>query len=155
MATELNDNLERLLQDGGLSGKIVLWGIGNRTDGLLEWLAEHEISVSYIADNFKCVYLREYKGIPVYDPERLREERDPFTVLLAIKYASAVRKQLRAYGVGNIYNLCDLRETDADEVVEIPYRFEDRRGGQPGIMLYPYGVPGIPVGQCADEDQAV
>jgi len=134
MANEiLRGAIYRLIEEGKLSKHkaVALWGMGAQTRDLIEELSEVDICVEGIVDNFKDTFLKEYCGIPVVRAGWLREKEMP--VLLAINYADAVVRQLKALGVKEIYNLRDLDTFYEDAVCNIPYVFENRRQGKKAL----------------------
>ncbi len=125
-------NLESLAKEHKLDKSIVIWGMGAGAwvDVIIKWLYEnhYDKNLKLIVDNFKAVYCKEYKGISVKEPKELRK-LDPgtFCVLLSVGYSDAIRRQVGAYGISDVYNLLDLQ----DKIIplyrfHIPYTFTDR-----------------------------
>lgn len=136
MNAELMDNLNVLYADHKLDKPIVLWGIGQQTGEVVEGLRSlgESINILMIADNFKYTFQKEYKGIPVTEPRCLADmEKDSIVVLLAVNYAGAIRKQLTAYGITEIYNLRNLKEQAVIEKCSLPYHFIDRKHGRKAL----------------------
>lgn len=122
-------NLEKLYHEKKLHKPIVLWGVGNQTAELIEEIKKlgESIEIIRIVDNFKCVFLKEYKGIPVREAESLMDfQPDSVVVLLAVNYADAIQRQLEAYGITEVYNLREMTEEKAIENCVVEYDFIDR-----------------------------
>lgn len=132
----LEESLECLEQKGKLKKPLVLWGIGSRTELVIDWISKHygKEKICAIADNFKYTFYKEYQGIRVIRPCELSGMGD-FVVLLAVNYAESIRKQLQAYGVTEIYNLYHLSEDPAAEMREMAYHYTDRSQGK-NILCY-------------------
>jgi len=127
------ENLGALHAGHKLDKPIVLWGIGNQTREVIEGLRSlgDSIHIVMIVDNFKCTFQKEYMGIPVKEPRYLATmEKDAIVVLLAVNYAGAIRKQLMAYGITEIYDLRNLGEQTAAGGYSLPYHFVDRKHGR-------------------------
>lgn len=122
------NNLTKLEEEQKItkSNRIVLWGISNSTKEVVEWLNSRGYHVTYIVDNFKYTFYQEYLGIPVRKPDVLQEDHDNVKVLLAVNFSDAIRKQLHAYGITDVYNLRALQEKP-QEKCEIPYHFVNRK----------------------------
>lgn len=129
MKSIIIENLNTLYIKNRLNKPIIIWGIGSQTDELLDGIRDlgcHK-NILMILENFKDTFLQEYKGIPVKRPYALHNlERDSFVVLLSVNYADAIRRQLNAYGVKEIYNLRDLTESVSLEKCNLPYHFINR-----------------------------
>lgn len=125
------ENLEILHKSHKLEKNIVLWGIGRQTSEVIGWFEDKEIKISYIIDNFKYTFLKNYKGIPVIRPGELLSYRtDGYAAVIAVNYAEAIRKQLEAYGITEIYNLFDLSEKNTSQRCNLPYSFINRSKGR-------------------------
>ncbi len=129
----ITDSLSRLAEENKLNKSIVLWGIGSQTGEVIAWLRSNGYgnNILFIADNFKCTFYREYEGIPVVEPYRIRElDKASTEVILSINYSDSVRRQLEAYGVTESYNLRNLSEGNLLERCNLPYHFTDRSKGK-------------------------
>ena len=136
MKDRIETGLSALLQDGRFDGKrIVLWGIGNATEKMIQWFRKENIAIDCIVDNFKYEFFETYQGVPVKNPRVLANAPDGVLVLLATHYVKAIRAQLRAYGVDAVYNLYQMDEMMEEAGCDIPYSFIDRRQGKK-ILCY-------------------
>ncbi len=130
----MESSLEELAKSGKLDRQIVLWGINGMTAGIVAWLRANGYgeNLLFIADNFKYTFYREYEGLPVYEPARLRDlQKDSVTAIFAVvKNQANIRKQLEAYGFAEIYNLMNLSEEKALASCDLPYHFKDRSKGK-------------------------
>lgn len=81
-------------------------------------------------DNFKAIYYRELRGIPVKEPQTLLSlDTKNICVLFAVDHSDAIRRQLNAYRIDNVYNLRNLSETAESSrfyQYDLPYYFTDR-----------------------------
>lgn len=134
---EFDNKLQQLHEQNQLNGKLLLWGIGPRTEEIANWLLEHGYQVACILDNFKYTFYQTYKvsgqTIPVRKPEQNMPELKNATVLLGVHFADAIQKQLQAYGVHNIIHLNGKQAVD--EELDISYHFIDRSKGR-SAMCY-------------------
>ncbi len=129
MSIKIEKNLEILLQSGKLNKEVILWGIGNQTTIISEWINKNcgKEKIYAIIDNFKYIFYKEYRSIPVIQSSSLMNvEVERFVVLLSIDDSEAIRKQLHSYGITEIYNLNNLAEETSIESCDIPYYFENR-----------------------------
>lgn len=129
----ITDSLEELYQQKKLDKNIVLWGVGDYTRDILQWLGARGCRdrVLFIVDNFKAAFCREYGGVRVLEPDALENlEKDSFTVLLSMDRSEGVRKQLAAGGVMDVYNLRSLGEKFAPYHFDIAHHFTDRVKGK-------------------------
>ena len=81
------DSLKELDTRKLLNKKIVMWGMGVQTGGVISWLRHNGYgeNILFIMDNFKHTFCKEYEGIPVLKPHVLSElEKGSFIVILAI-----------------------------------------------------------------------
>lgn len=127
------DSLQELDTRKLLNKKIVMWGMGVQTGGVISWLRHNGYgeNILFIVDNFKHTFCKEYEGIPVLKPHVLSElEKGSFIVILAINYAEDVWKQLSAYGITDIYNLRNLEEQLIPYRYDIPWHFINRSKGK-------------------------
>ncbi len=130
MNSMLIKNLNVLYAEHKLDKPIVLRGIGRQTKEVIEGLLSlgQSVHILMIVDNFKCTFQKEYMEIPVKEPKCLAAvDRDSVVVLLAVNYAGAIRKQLRAYGITEVFNLRNLAEQTETTGCGLPYHFVDRR----------------------------
>lgn len=130
MDSKLMESLNILYADHKLDKPIVLWGIGRQTKEVIDGLysLDKNIHILMIADNFKYTFQKEYKSIPVREPRCLADvDKASIVVLLAVNYAGAIRKQLTAYGITEIYNLRNLAEQTKEEGCSLHYHFVDRK----------------------------
>lgn len=127
------EGLDRLKQEGKLDKEIVLWGVGSQTQEILNWF-DQNMSIKRIiaiADNFKYTFWKQYQNIPVIQANELRElDQSSFIVLFAVLYSEAVKRQLEAYGVREIYNLRNLSEETLTQSCKLPYHFINRSRGK-------------------------
>ena len=108
----IQDNLEKLKRDGVLEKDIVLWGIGRQSIETYEWISQNYESgkIIRVIDNLKINFTKEWRGISVSGVNGLDElEAGSYVVLLAVNYADAIRVQLEAYGIMQVYNLYNLK----------------------------------------------
>ncbi len=129
MNLTLEDNLNTLYLNQKLNKPIVIWGIGVQTEELVNGIhaLDPSLDILMILDNFKDTFLTEYKGIPVKRPYALHElEKDSFIVFLSVNYAEAIRKQLNACGVTEVYNLRNMEEDISFKSCDLPYHFINR-----------------------------
>lgn len=127
------DSLKELDTRKLLNKKIVMWGMGVQTGGVISWLRHNGYgeNILFIVDNFKYTFCKEYEGIPVLKPHVLSElEKGSFIVILAINYAEDVWKQLSAYGITDIYNLRNLEERLVPYRYDMPWHFINRSKGK-------------------------
>lgn len=132
----IQDNLERLKRDGVLEKDIVLWGIGRQSIETYEWIRQNYESgkIIRVIDNFKNTFTKEWRGIPVSGVDGLDElEAGSYVVLLAVNYADAIRVQLEAYGIMQVYNLYDLEEQHSGKNTRPEYQFYDRSRGKKNL----------------------
>lgn len=130
MNSIIKESLSVLYTKHKLDKPVVLWGIGGQTKDVIEGLRslDESIQILMIADNFKYTFQKEYKNIPVREPRGLTDlEKDSIVVLLAVNYAGAIRNQLKAYGITEVYNLRNLEEYTITEGCSLPYYFTDRK----------------------------
>lgn len=130
MDAVLRENLNQLYAEHKLDRPIVLWGIGNQTGQVVTALRKlgETVQILMIVDNFKCTFQKEYMGIPVREPASLALfGKDSLAVLLAVNYAGAIRRQLQAYGITNVYNLRNLKEKAEADGCSLPCHFIDRK----------------------------
>ena len=127
----LEDNIQRLINQGKIEDKVILWGIGKQTDEVIDCLHEKRISILFIIDNFKSLFWHTYHNIVVADSRILGDGnyKDEI-VLLAVNYSDSIRKQLNACGVYNVINLRNLDEQFCLPECGIEYFFEDRSSGE-------------------------
>lgn len=133
MKSTVVKNLEYLLEKKKLEKPIVLWGIGVQTSEVIDCLNSFHMRdrIIAIADNFKYTFYREYKEIRVIHPSKLEEMRNVSpVVLLAVNHTDAIRKQLDAYGITEVYNLRNLSDEIKTEKCELLYHFINRSRGQ-------------------------
>ena len=129
MNSTIIESLNTLYTKQKLNKPIILWGIGHQTEELIEGISAlgSSINILMILDNFKDIFLKEYKGIPVKCPYVLHNlQKDSFVVLLCVNYAESIRKQLNAYGITEVYNLRNIDETFTFEKCDLPYHFINR-----------------------------
>ena len=130
----LEESLNILFTEHKLDKPIVLWGIGKQTGKLINGLRSlgTSIDILMIVDNFKYTFQKEYMGVPVRNPQCLTTmEKDSMAVLLAVNYAEAIRKQVMAYGIMEVYNLYNLEEqTGLERGCGLTYHFIDRKHDQ-------------------------
>lgn len=130
----ITESLDRLFQENKMDQNIVLWGVGSQTPEILEWFDQHtDINqrIIAIADNFKYTFWKQYRDIPVIPAKDLRKmDQSSMTVLLAMNYSEAVRRQLEAYEIKKFYNLRDLSEEMTEQTCDLPYYFTDRSMGK-------------------------
>lgn len=130
MPQNIYDNLDKLIREGKLNREIVLWGISTQTENLISQIQSRGLTVSRIVDNFKYTFYTEYCGIKVTEPCVMRDRDEECVVLLAVNYSEAIRKQLDAYKIREIYNLRNLEECSTGVRCTIPYHFENRSKGR-------------------------
>lgn len=125
-------SLEDLAQNHKLDAALVIWGVGNQAKEIIEWLISHGYGdcLEGIVDNFKASFYKEFEGISVTEPKALLSmDKDHLAVLFAVDHSDAIRRQLGAYGIWNVYNLRNLSE-EAGIVkpyrYDLPYHFIDR-----------------------------
>lgn len=147
MSAAILENLNTLYAEHKLDKPVILWGIGGQTGGVIEGLRSlcESIQILMIVDNFKYVFQKEYMGIPVREPQCLAEiEKESAVVLLAVNYAGAIRKQLQAYGMTEVFNLRNLEEKAETGGCSLPYHFIDRQQGQKTLCYILAGYePGL------------
>lgn len=132
----IQDNLEKLKRDGILKKDIVLWGIGRQSSEMYEWICRNYGSekIIRIIDNFKGTFTSEWRGIPVSGIDGLAGlVAEEYVVLLAVNYANAIRAQLEAYGIMQVYNLYDLEEQCMHGNPRPEYQFYDRSRGRKNL----------------------
>lgn len=130
MQENIARNLEKLFENHVFQKNIVLWGIGNQTKDLIDWLKEHQCNIECIVDNFKYTFCKEYEQIPVFQPMELKKQSKECVVLLSVNHSDAIRRQLDAYGIKEVYNIRDLMEHSVTETSEIAYTFQNRSCGK-------------------------
>ena len=130
----IEESLRKLKEEGRLDKSIVLWGINGATKEIITWLRLHGYgdNICFIVDNFKYTFYRNYEGINVFEPQKLRKlEADSVAVVFSImKNQANVRKQLEAFGLTEIYNLMNLSEEKILTKCNLPYQFKNRSRGK-------------------------
>lgn len=133
MSSGLLENLNTLNGQDRLKSDIVLWGIGRFTDSVLDWFEQHkdQYHIICIVDNFKYTFQKKYRDIPVERPYILNAmDKDSFSVVLSVDYATAIRKQLNAMDIFDIFNLRNLDEKNTECERTISWHFKDRSKGK-------------------------
>ncbi len=133
MDTTIMNNLEQLKQDHKLDTTLVIWGFGGQAQEIIEWLRSHGYgeNLKMVVDNFKAAYHKECGGVPVAAANsllHLKEEKP--CILFAVDHSDAIRRQLGAYGISNVYNLRNLLEEPGAVKpyrFDLPYHFIDKR----------------------------
>lgn len=125
------DNLLKLYNEHKLKEKVYLWGIGKKTGDLIEQWCEKlpSVTISGIIDNYKYVFMDDYKGIKVLSPDTLNGCEDKVTVLLAVATFDSIWKQANAMGIESVYYLTDLEVDNGISRCDFPYTFIDRSKG--------------------------
>lgn len=134
MESDIVKNLESLARKHKLDKTIVIWGINRYTNGIIEWLKtkRYDKNLKFIVDNFVSVYRKEFNNIPVKEPKVLRSfDFDTICVLFSINYSDAIRRQVGAYGISEVYNLLNLQDKITPLYrFHIPYTFTGRSKGK-------------------------
>jgi len=87
--------------------KIVLFGIGHVGKQLLDRLMQLKAKVSYIVDNDPGKWNTFYLDIPIYVPDRLRDEdKQSVFVFIASMYYEEIGKQLEQMGFVQNLHFC-------------------------------------------------
>ena len=71
----LEDNIQRLINQGKIENEVILWGIGKQTDEVIDCLHEKGIRILFIIDNFKSLFWHTYHNIVVADSKILELAR--------------------------------------------------------------------------------
>lgn len=125
-------NLESLDGEGKLNTSLIIWGVREQEKEIVEWLCSHGYgrNLAMVVDNFKALYYKEFQGISVKEPKFLLTlDIENICVLFAVNHSDAIRRQLNAYGIYNVYNLRNLSEevvTDKFYRYNLPYCFTNR-----------------------------
>ncbi|GFI48241.1 hypothetical protein IMSAGC019_03568 [Lachnospiraceae bacterium] len=130
----IEGSLRKLAEEGRLDKPIVLWGVNGMTPEIISWLRTNGYGekLLFIVDNFKYTFCQQCQGLPVYEPGKLKElQEGSVAAMFAVgKNHVNIRKQLEAYGIGEIYNLVNLSEGKVLASCGLPYHFEGRSKGK-------------------------
>lgn len=129
MNLQMLNNIEQLHKEHKLDKDIIIWGVSNQNAEVIDKCRAYGKEIYLIIDNFRCAFQKEFKDIPVRESKELHNiEKDNVVVLVTGGYAEAICRQVRAYGITEMYNLADLTaQNDAQAVYDIPYHFIDRK----------------------------
>lgn len=78
------------------SKQVYLFGCGRMGDSYLDFFRANSISPKGFIDNSSAKWGQLHQGIPVYSPNRLMEENEPYLVVITASYAEDIAKQLEA-----------------------------------------------------------
>ncbi len=134
MESVIVKNLEILARAHKLDKTIIIWGINCYTNEIIIWLKNnhYDKNLRMIIDNFVAAYRKEFNSILVAEPKILRSlDSDTICVLFSINYSDAIRRQVGAYGISEVYNLLNLQDKITPLYrFHIPYTFSDRSKGK-------------------------
>ena len=125
----VEQSLNDLYTNQKLNKSIILWGISNQTIEVIDWLRSHGLGnqLSLIVDNFKYTFFKVYYGIPVQEPNTLKNlSGQDFVILLSVNYSATIRRQIEAYGISEVYNLRNLAEVSIPNGCNINWHFINR-----------------------------
>ena len=82
------EKLEELAQNHKLDTTLVIWGVGEPTGEIITWLNNNGYgpNIKMVVDNFKYKFYKEYREIPVIEPDKLLNlESGTYTILMALE----------------------------------------------------------------------
>ena len=128
-------NIITLINNNALTEELCIWGISNRTSGILDVLKEHKYKIVAVIDSFKSTYLKTFQNIQVVSAEEVNElNTESMTLLVLGNYTDAIIKQAKFLKFKHIINLNDLNWKPEYKNISIPWHFTNRSFGKENLV---------------------
>jgi hypothetical protein len=131
----IEDNLKVLIDNKKLTKEICVWGVSNRTCGILDVLQANDYKVVAVIDSFKSTYKKEFHGIPLVSAEdAFKLENRSQTLLILGNYTDAIIRQSKFLPFEKVYNLEDLQWKRSKDGLDIATHFTNRSKGKENLV---------------------